>query len=107
MTLSQQQRLFARLVGRLLVWICEQGWEVTFGDFSRLDQQGHMPNSVHYLRLAADLNLFVNGEWMTVSCPEWQAIGKEWESLHPLCRWGGRFKSVDLNHVSLEWQGRA
>lgn len=107
MTLRQAQCLFAKLLGQMLGWIYEQGWEVTFGDVARLDQQGHMPNSTHYIRLAADLNLFVQGQWQDHDCPAWQAIGEHWESLDPICRWGGRFQQVDLNHLSFEWQGRA
>ncbi len=107
-SLRELQSLFAKLAGGLIVWIYgHEGWELTFGDFSRVDGQGHMANSVHYVRLAADMNLFVNGVWKQTDCPEWQAIGAYWEGLNPLCRWGGRFKQGDLNHVSLEYQGRA
>jgi len=106
-TLRETQSLFAGLVGKLIVWVYEQGWELTFGDFNRPDGHGHMPNSNHYIRLAADLNLFIGGEWKTSDCLEWQKIGAYWESLHDLCRWGGRFTQVDLNHFSLEWLGRA
>jgi hypothetical protein len=106
-TLREQQSLFAGLVGKLLVWIYGQGWEVTFGDFNRPDGHGHMANSLHYQRLAADLNLFVSGVYQDKDCVEWQQIGAYWESLHDLCRWGGRFPQADYNHVSLEWEGRA
>lgn len=107
MKLSEAQRLFAKLVAELIVWIYEQGWEVTFGDFARIDGKGHMANSVHYLRLAADINLWVGGVWQAGDCPEWQEIGKKWKGMNVLCRWGGDFHQVDLNHVSFEWQGRA
>lgn len=108
MTLSQKQRLFAKYVGQLLTFIYANGWEVTFGDFWRPDQKGHMANSVHYIRLAADLNLWVGGVWKQADCPEWQTIGRFWKSLNPdLCAWGGDFKQIDLNHVSLKHQGRA
>lgn len=107
MTLRQTQSVFALLVAKLMVWINERGWEITVGDFNRPDNHGHMENSCHYIRLAADLNLFVDGVWKDEDCPEWQEIGKQWKSMHPLCRWGGDFTQVDLNHVSFEWQGRA
>lgn len=108
MTLRETQSLFALLIGRLMVWINEEKkWEITVGDFNRPDNHGHMENSCHYIRLAADLNLFVDGVWKDADCIEWQMIGAWWEAMHPLCRWGGRFRQVDLNHFSLAWQGRA
>lgn len=65
-----------------------------------------MPGSLHYSRLAADLNLFVDGKWRKTDCIEWRAIGAYWESLDPLCRWGGRFTSGDFNHFSLAHEGK-
>lgn len=103
--LAQKQQLFAKLVGQLIGWIYEQGWAVTFGDFARIDGHGHMANSCHYVRLAADLNLFVGGVYQALDCPEWQIIGAHWKGLDPNARWGGDFKSLDLNHVSLEHDG--
>ncbi len=107
MTLRETQSVFALLIGKLMVWINEQGYELTVGDFNRPDGKGHMAVSNHYIRLAADLNLFVDDEYKDKDCLEWQKIGAYWEALHPLCRWGGRFTQVDLNHFSLEWNGRA
>jgi len=107
MTLRETQSLFALLIARLMVWINEQGWEITVGDFNRPDGRGHMAASNHYIRLAADLNLFVNDGYVITDSVEWQKIGAWWEALHPLCRWGGRFTQADYNHFSLEWNGRA
>ena len=107
MTERQAQSLFAGLLGQLIVWIYQNGWELTFADFYRPDRQGHMANSLHYERLAADMNLFVNGEWKDSDCVEWQQIGGYWEAMNPLCRWGGRFPKADENHFSIEWEGRA
>lgn len=107
MTLREKQSLFARLVGQLVNFIYgHPGWAITFGDFSRTDQKGHMVGSCHYIRLAADLNLFVNGVWQQVDCPAWEEIGAYWKTFHALCAWGGDFKSVDLNHFSLRHDGR-
>jgi len=107
MTLRETQSVFALLIAKLMVWINEQGWEITVGDFNRPDGKGHMQNSNHYIRLAADLNLFVDGEYITTDSIQWQRIGAWWEAMHPLCRWGGRFTQVDLNHFALEWNGRS
>ena len=106
MTLREKQSYFAVLLAKLILWISDQGWAVTLGESYRGDAKGHMPGSLHYVRLAQDLNLFVGGKWMTANCPEWQKIGTFWKSLDPLCAWGGDFGSVDLNHVSLKHEGK-
>ncbi len=101
------QQKFAKLVGVLIGWIYEHpGWEVTGGDWNRADGKGHMANSLHYQRLALDLNLFVDDVYQYENGPEWQAIGAFWKSLDSDCAWGGDFPKVDLNHVSLRYQGR-
>lgn len=67
-----------------------------------------MVDSLHHKRLAQDLNLFVKGKYVTNgSHPAWKVLGEYWEALDPLCRWGGRFRSGDANHVSIAWKGRA
>lgn len=112
MPLLNRQFKFVRFFVRLLVWIhSHPGWGVTLGDAARMDGQGHVAGSFHYIRLAVDLNLFVDGEMMTGDCPEWRAIGAYWKSLDPECTWGGDFKSRtgagDFNHFSLGEKGRA
>lgn len=105
MTLRQKQSLFVELVGNLIGFAYSLGYELTFGDAARMDRQGHMSNSLHYSRLAIDLNLFVDGKYIrSGSRPEWKVLGEYWESLHPLCAWGGRFG--DANHFSLKHGGR-
>lgn len=82
----------------------------------------HMSGGAHYNGVGADWNLFVydvspsgvlhrrfDGDkdvtWITSGGhPAWVAAGEHWESLHPLCRWGGRFG--DANHISLEHEGK-
>lgn len=107
MRLSEKQAIFCRLVGQLITFASSMGWKFTFGDAYRPDRKGHAPNSLHYERLAVDLNLFVGGVWKKTSCPEWQTLGRYWESLHPDAAWGGRFGSKDLNHFSLRHAGTA
>ncbi len=61
--------------------------------------------SLHLDGLALDVNLFSKGVYQADGAsPAWVAAGKLWESLHPLCRWGGRWG--DGNHISLEYEGR-
>jgi hypothetical protein len=113
-TLREKQSLFARLLAQLILWIFAQGWEVTLSegyvgitDGKDFDHDGpHMRAGAHYTQLGQDLNLFVQGKYQRTGCPEWDEIGAKWLSYHPLCRWGGQFKSRDWNHVSLFHEGR-
>lgn len=111
MTLGEKQRLFARLVPRLLDEIHRQGFEATLGDAYRDERvfgpigasmgYGH-PKSAHKQRLAIDLNLFRNGEYLRGTAAH-QTIGEWWIQQHAMCRWGGAWG--DGNHYSLEHQG--
>ena len=106
---SQRQALFARLIGQMIVWLFDNGYEVTVGDFYATS--GHMENSVHGDRMAADLNIYLVGRWMdglatdgagAWQLPHWQKIGDKWKSLDSACRFGGDFKIRDWNHFSLQ-----
>lgn len=70
-------------------------------------------NSVHCDRLARDYVLRQvvkddNGDIvhsiMLESVDAWLPFGEWWEQIHPLARWGGRFR--DPGHFSFEWMGR-
>lgn len=61
--------------------------------------------SLHESQLAVDLHLFFNGVYLEES-EAYEKAGVYWESLHPLNRWGGKFKPSDGNHFSMEFQGR-
>lgn len=106
-SLLEKQQLFCKLLAKLITWVFDQGWALTLGEGYDDDGKGHMPQSLHYSRLAQDLNLFVEGKYVTGHSPAWDAIGAKWLSLHPLCRWGGLFASKDYNHVSVFHGGRA
>ena len=103
MTLRQRQSEFARKVGILLIMLTEHGYEYTFGDAARIDGAGHKRGSLHYVRLALDINLFLNGKYLR-STDAYRTLGEFWESLGPDCCWGGRFN--DGNHISLAYRGR-
>ena len=77
----------------------ELGYEVTFGDAWARD--GHRDRSLHYIRLAVDLNLFKGGVFLKGS-DDHLPLGEYWEGLGG--SWGGRWG--DSNHYSLEWRGR-
>lgn len=107
MSLREKQATFARLLAILITWIFDHdGWEVTLGEGQVDARRGHMPGSLHYLRLAQDLNLFVDNLYIPDgNHPAWKAIGEHWETLDKDARWGGRFS--DANHVSITEGGKA
>jgi hypothetical protein len=95
MTLRQKQSKFAGMVGLLLHYAYGIGYEVTFGDAWAHDR--HKKGSLHYKRLAIDLNLFIRGRYQR-STKAHLPLGMFWESLDPECSWGGRWE--DGNHYS-------
>lgn len=111
MTLGDKQRLFTNLLGKLIVWCYEQGYGLTLGEAYRPPETAQyyankgvgIVNSLHIIKLAIDLNLFKDGNYLSTT-EDHLPIGEYWESLHELCRWGGRFG--DGNHYSLEHEGR-
>jgi len=99
MTLRKKQSKFSHMVSLLILFIYEQGYEVTLGD--AWADSGHSQNSCHYIRLAIDLNLFYNGKYLIETKDHFQ-FGLFWESLGG--SWGGRWG--DGNHYSLSHNGR-
>ena len=99
MTLREKQSKFVRMVSDLIIFAYDHGYELTFGDAHAIG--GHKKNSLHYIRLAIDLNLFKDGKYL-VSTEEHEPLGKFWEAIGG--SWGGRFN--DGNHYSLEHEGR-
>jgi hypothetical protein len=106
MTLGEKQKLFTRLLPRLLDKAHELGFQVTLGDayrdprvFGKIGvRMGYGESrSAHKQRLAIDLNLFKNGEFLRDTADH-LLLGEWWESQGGV--WGGRFN--DGNHYSLE-----
>jgi len=121
MRLREKQSFFVRLVGRLIEYAYLRGFELTFGEASvaspRMvwdleerrkvyrEDAAHMEGSLHYKRLAIDLNLFVDGVWISQGDhPAWTELGEFWEAQDDRCTWGGRFK--DANHFSMGHGGK-
>lgn len=113
MSLSKKQRTFTFCVSELIQYAYAKGYELTFGDAYR-DPRVHgefgekesysAAKSTHKVRLAVDLNLFVDGEYISYGDhPAWKELGEWWESLDEDARWGGRFQ--DSNHFSFEHWG--
>jgi hypothetical protein len=114
MTLGQKQRLFTRLVSLLIEWAYENGYEITLGDAYRdprvFGSQGEKKGygrsrSNHKIRLAIDLNLFKDGQYLTET-EDHRPLGEYWESLHDLCEWGGKENRNDGNHYSMNHDGK-
>lgn len=108
LTLGQKQRLFTKLLADLVAWAYAQGYELTYGRTWMSEEEnrriGGHAKSLHCKRLAADLNLFIDGEYQTAT-ESHHRLGDYWKGLHPLCRWGGDFKKPDGNHYSVEHEG--
>jgi hypothetical protein len=117
MTLGEKQKLFMRLLPRLIDKAHEMGFEIAGGDLFRDPRvhgaigvklgYGH-PRSAHKNKLAIDLNLFKDidsdGDLDFLEKTEFhRPLGEWWEKQNELCRWGGRFN--DGNHYSLEHEG--
>lgn len=111
MTLGEKQELFMQLLPALINRAHELGFKIRGGDLYRDprvfgaigESKGYgYKNSCHKLKLAIDLNLFKDGKYMSET-NDHRSLGIWWESLHPLCRWGGWFN--DGNHYSLEHEG--
>ena len=110
MTLSERQRKFTRMLAELIVWAYDNGFEIAMGEVYRTPEQAALnaqkgsgiAKSLHTKCLAADLNLFKNGVYLTETSDH-EPLGVYWESLGG--SWGGRFSKPDGNHYSLEWEG--
>lgn len=109
LSLGQKQRRFTKMVASLINYAYSLGYEITLGDAYR-DPRSHggqgnklgysAARSAHKHRLAIDLNLFKNGEYLTRT-EDHAALGAYWEAMGGT--WGGRFN--DGNHYSLEHGG--
>ena len=98
-TLRMKQSRFARLISLLIQYADANGFEITIGDVWA--KSGHCKGSLHYKRLALDINLFKNGVYLTTTEAH-KPLGEYWESIGG--SWGGRFG--DGNHYSLEHLGK-
>lgn len=108
-SLGNKQRKFTKMSALLILYAYERGYELTFGDayrdprvFGNIgEKKGYgRSKSNHKLRLAIDLNLFKDGNYLT-STEDHKELGEFWESLGGT--WGGRFN--DGNHYSLAHNG--
>ena len=99
LSMVDRQSEFASAVARLVLFAIEMGYQVTFGDAWAKEGEGrrHKTRSLHYDRLALDLNLFKDGVWLTKTADH-TLLGLYWKAIGGV--WGGRFG--DGNHY--EWR---
>lgn len=98
MPIRKKQSRFALNIAFLLLEAERLGYEITFGD--AWAKSGHMKNSNHYKRLAFDLNLFIDGEYIRDSTGHAE-LHKFWSE-----RCGGSpMIEGDPNHYSYEHRG--
>jgi hypothetical protein len=117
---------FSHKVAELIIWAKNQGWDLVFDEGKVFqDRTGiledapqgliaadlnkhkfldrvHLPKSFHYIGLAADLLLYINGVYQPEKCTQWDIISNYWISLDPKCTCGKQFKNNagDYNHFS-------
>ena len=100
MSLSKSRIEFTLAISNLVRWGAEHGYELAFDDVKA--RNGHSPHSYHYLGLAADLNLYKDGEYLEKT-EDHLELGEQWEKMGGV--WGGRFTKEDGNHYQWKYNG--
>jgi hypothetical protein len=99
---SDDQWEFLKDYAKLIQYADEQGYKLTAGEVYRTKYQQRYylthglswtMNSYHLKRKAADINLFIDGKYVTEKSA-YLPLGVFWEGLHPKNRWGGRFNDA-------------
>jgi hypothetical protein len=113
-SLGEKQELFSENLAKLILFTnSHPGWKIRLGEglvrdtYERCQAQTatklkslHLKNGGHFKSIAIDLNLFIDGQWISNgSNSAWNVLGDYWKSLHGLNRWGGDFQ--DANHFSM------
>ena len=114
MKLNERQRKFAFFFTKLVQWAFANGYEVVIGEVQRTKEQQEIyvksgrsktMDSDHIEKCAGKLFLFkmqTSGYGYITDSAQYKPLGDYWKSLHPMCRWGGDFKSlVDGNHFEM------
>jgi hypothetical protein len=98
--LLEKQWRFARMVPILILAAHGMGYNVTIGEVERHASATHgHPKSTHRVRLAIDLHLFLDDQYLTDGTGHHE-LHNLWDSLGGAKRIAG-----DLNHYSLSHDG--
>lgn len=112
MMLGKKKNKFTADIASLIIYAINKGWDLRF----QPEHIRHKKNSLHFIGLAKDFDLFVDGRWVKMSSDiEWVELGEYWKSLSTdeaeNC-WGGDFdldgdgkKFDDGNHFSIKHEG--
>lgn len=108
MPLNKAQFIFSRNLAKLITSIYDEGYTCSMGEVLRTREQAEfyaeqgkgIVDSLHCYKLAADINLFKNGAYLT-DFDSYRRFGIYWEKLHDKNRWGGNFNRVDSNHFEM------
>lgn len=95
--LLRAQWKFSIMVSDLIRFAYRNGYRISFGD--AYSNSGHVKDSLHYTRLAIDVNLFRKGKLLTQT-EDHGLLGEYWESLGG--QWGGRWR--DGNHYEYRYE---
>ena len=96
--LGAKQEDFTLMLAKLIVWSYEQNYRIRMGDV--FAKTGHKENSNHYLKLAADLNVYKPGA-TEQDMEAHKRMHNTWDQM------GGAPRiAEDMNHYSVKWEGR-
>lgn len=109
-SLSHKRCRFSLMIAELLVYMKSQGYDGALDQVKRTQAEANanvaagtgISNSLHTIGLAADINLYKNGTYLSLSSDHMQ-FGVWWEAKGG--SWGGRFSKPDGNHYSLMHNG--
>jgi hypothetical protein len=68
------QSVFSRKISVLIQVAHEMGYQVTLDESYNASKTGHMAGSLHYERLAQDLNLFKDGKYLSKTSDHMEII---------------------------------
>lgn len=117
MTKNDARVLFLRCLGRWITAAEAEGIRFLVYTFHRTaadqaqkynERKSQVVYSQHQDWLAVDIVLLGDGdEAIWADHPHYRRLGEIWKAQHPLCRWGGDWKTLkDLGHleISREWR---
>jgi len=111
--LSVLQDKFLWSIAKLIFYAHEAGYTVTLGRGKVTPEEnaaeGGIPDSLHLIGLAQDLNFYLNGVWLTQT-EDLRIFGDWWKMQGADYAWGGDFvvngkAKPDGNHFSYAYGG--